>query len=204
VGVHNPQRFGELPSGLPGLEVVNILVIDDSKVQRKLAAHVLSGPLGCEVWNVKGFESGEHALRYITSLEKRPDVLMVDQNLRSAGGRLNGNELVAHVIGKGWKEDTVIIGITSEGQDARDAFVKAGCHIVWTKPMPEKYEIQAAIYGIQQNRQRAKKAALLANEAQGHNTPVTKEDKPTTKEDRDTTTAFNEMSNALATGLSTS
>ena len=145
------QKLLEM-SALPSLDVINFLFIDDSKVQRRLAERVLSGPLGCEVWNVNSFESGEQALSHVSKLQQHPDVLIVDQNLQSAGGRLFGNEIVAQLKAQGDWQKTVIIGITAEGQDARAAFEAAGCDLVWTKPMPEKFEIQAALHTIQKKR----------------------------------------------------
>ena len=154
---------------LPKVETIQFLVIDDSKIQRRMAERVLSGPLGREVWQVQSVETGEAAIALVSRLVKRPDVLIIDQDLKTAGGRMMGTDVVARLKAQDGWDDTVFIGLTATGQEARDAFIEAGADLVWTKPMPEKFEVQAAIYNFQNKRKQK-----LHGNAEGEVTPLLK------------------------------
>lgn len=104
-----------------------VLVVDDSFLQRKLSTHKLAGSFNGDVWKVLTAETGEMALKLCedtiidessrndlptssAAKPRIPDVIIIDQNMSGAGGRLYGHEVVASMRNMPAFNDVVIIG----------------------------------------------------------------------------------------------
>lgn len=87
-----------------------VLVVDDSLVQRKLSRSKLAGNSGKHLWLVNTAETGERALQVCQQWPRSPDVIIIDQNMSSAGGLMLGHEVVQYIRNHTAFKDTVIIG----------------------------------------------------------------------------------------------
>jgi CheY-like chemotaxis protein len=136
----------ESGSGMPKVQIVNVLCVEDSLVQRKICQKQLGGLLGVEMWNIETCESGEEALQKLTSKTFKADIIVIDEYLDGVGSRMSGHEVVKHIRQMDGYDQTIIIGLTARPDEAREAFEQAGADAVWPKPMPPTYEFHANAY----------------------------------------------------------
>jgi CheY-like chemotaxis protein len=115
---------------------IHVMLIDDSEVVRKMGRARIAGKREHEMWSVTTAETGERASQLIECTGKAPDVIIVDQYLSSAGGKLLGNQWVSKVRRNPIFADTMFIGCSDYTSEARQAFLDAGCDAVWPKPLP--------------------------------------------------------------------
>eukprot|EP00596_Hydrurales_sp_CCMP1899_P010354 CAMPEP_0119033368 /NCGR_PEP_ID=MMETSP1177-20130426/414_1 /TAXON_ID=2985 /ORGANISM="Ochromonas sp, Strain CCMP1899" /LENGTH=341 /DNA_ID=CAMNT_0006990067 /DNA_START=321 /DNA_END=1343 /DNA_ORIENTATION=+ len=125
------------PTSAPGPTVpsrtVNVLIVDDSVVQRKICRVLIAGKVGNDNWMVNTADSGERALQILLSSSKQalPEIILVDQNMSSAGGRILGHELVERIRQNTFFQDVIIIGVTAWAAEAGRYLLEAGCDDVW-------------------------------------------------------------------------
>lgn len=124
---------------------LSVLIVDDSIIHRKLTKRVLGGVIDEVMWMVEGAENGERAMQLVQASPRRPDVIIIDQNMESAGGRMLGHQVVQLLRSDKAFDNVVIIGCTGMASTARENLLTAGCDCVWSKPMPSKDEAQAQI-----------------------------------------------------------
>ncbi|WP_370981358.1 response regulator [Agaribacterium sp. ZY112] len=105
---------------------VKVLVVDDSKTQRK----VLSQLFRLHLFQVLEAEDGVHAIKQI--LEHSDICLLVtDYNMP----RMDGFELIKNLRAKYEKSDLVIVGLSSEEESSLSAkFIKSGANDFLKKP----------------------------------------------------------------------
>lgn len=107
-----------------------VLVVDDSMVQRKLTRSSLAGTFGDYTYLVNTAESGEAAFEVVASSTKLPDVVIMDEDMTSAGGLLMGHQAVQKMRSNPIFDNVVIIGCTSYANDTADMFLEAGADAV--------------------------------------------------------------------------
>jgi CheY-like chemotaxis protein len=146
---HNMKAGSAEPTARP---TIHLLIVDDSLVQRKVTRNKLSGDMGKEVWLVNTAESGERAMQVFNSSATLPDVMIIDQNMISAGGEMLGHEFVAKIRKNPAFRRTIIIGCTAFAEEAKSKMLAAGCDAVWTKPMPSKEQMYAQIQEIRKQK----------------------------------------------------
>ena len=131
---------------------LSVLVVDDSLVDRKMSQKCLSGEYGQEMWVVHTAVNGEMALQYCSSSSLHPDVIIIDQNMESAGGIMLGTEVVKNLRANYGLRDVIIIGCTGFGDVVKESFLSSGCDAVWQKPIPNRDEAMAHIRNIRYKR----------------------------------------------------
>jgi len=89
---------------------LQILIVDDSALQRKISASKLGGKNGDEVWLVKTAENGEQALHMFELADSLPDVIIIDERMEDTGGVLLGHEVVKSIRHRPGFEKVIIIG----------------------------------------------------------------------------------------------
>jgi CheY-like chemotaxis protein len=124
---------------------LSVLIVDDSITQRKLATKALGGEIDDILWMVDTAENGERAMQLVQNSPRPPDVIIIDQNMESTGGRLLGHEVVAKLRTNIYFRSVVIIGCTGFFEAAERHFIDAGCDAVWPKPIPSKEIAQSQI-----------------------------------------------------------
>eukprot|EP00602_Paraphysomonas_sp_CaronLab_P001334 CAMPEP_0185025472 /NCGR_PEP_ID=MMETSP1103-20130426/8415_1 /TAXON_ID=36769 /ORGANISM="Paraphysomonas bandaiensis, Strain Caron Lab Isolate" /LENGTH=305 /DNA_ID=CAMNT_0027558675 /DNA_START=97 /DNA_END=1014 /DNA_ORIENTATION=+ len=124
---------------------LSVLIVDDSIIHRKLTKRILGGVIDEVMWMVEGAENGERAMQLVQASPRRPDVIIIDQNMESTGGRMLGHQVVELLRSDPAFDNVVIIGCTGMASTAKDNLLAAGCDSVWSKPMPSKTEAQAQI-----------------------------------------------------------
>lgn len=131
-----------------------VLVVDDSIVSRKITQSKLSGTFLGHCWKVFSAENGEVALDevlYTAGMSSQqtsagaygkriPDVIIIDQQMHSTGGRMLGHEVVTCIRSHSAFKNVIIIGCTSFADHASGLMFASGCDAVWNKPMPSQSE----------------------------------------------------------------
>jgi len=130
---------------------LSVLIVDDSIIQRKLSQRVLGGMINEVMWMVECAENGERAMQLVQTSPRRPDVIIIDQNMEPAGGRMLGHQVVELLRKDSAFDNVAIIGCTAM-DEAKQDLLSAGCDAVWSKPMPSKTEAQAQIVQILRNK----------------------------------------------------
>lgn len=125
---------------------LSVLVVDDSPLQRKLALRSLGGQIDNMMWMIDTAETGERAMQLVQNSPRPPDVIIIDQNMESAGGRLLGHQVVEQLRKNIYFRSVVIIGCTGFFEAAEKHFINAGCDAVWSKPLPSKEIVQSQIH----------------------------------------------------------
>jgi CheY-like chemotaxis protein len=131
---------------------LSVLIVDDSVIHRKLSQKVLGGMIDEVMWMVECAENGERAMQLVQTSPRRPDVIIIDQNMEPGGGRMLGHEVVELLRKDNAFDHVVIIGCTGMAETARKDLLLAGCDAVWSKPMPSREQAQAQIVQILRNK----------------------------------------------------
>jgi CheY-like chemotaxis protein len=131
---------------------LSVLIVDDSVIQRKLSQKVLGGMIDEVMWMVECAENGERAMQLVQTSPRRPDVIIIDQNMEPGGGLMLGHQVVALLRKDKAFDNVVIIGCTGMAEEARQDLLLAGCDAVWSKPMPSREQAQAQIVQILRNK----------------------------------------------------
>jgi CheY-like chemotaxis protein len=140
---------------------LSVLIVDDSVIQRKLSQKVLGGMIDEVMWMVECAENGERAMQLVQTSPRRPDVIIIDQNMEPGGGLMLGHQVVELLRKDKAFDNVVIIGCTGMAEEARQDLLLAGCDAVWSKPMPSREEAQAQIVQILKNKKSAMNSDLL-------------------------------------------
>ena len=140
---------------------LSVLIVDDSVIQRKLSQKVLGGMIDEVMWMVECAENGERAMQLVQTSPRRPDVIIIDQNMEPGGGLMLGHQVVELLRKDKAFDNVVIIGCTGMAEEARQDLLLAGCDAVWSKPMPSREEAQAQIVQILRNKKKSMNANLL-------------------------------------------
>ena len=106
-------------------------------------------------------ENGERAMQLVQTSPRRPDVIIIDQNMEPGGGLMLGHQVVELLRKDKAFDNVVIIGCTGMAEEARQDLLLAGCDAVWSKPMPSREEAQAQIVQILKNKKSAMNSDLL-------------------------------------------
>jgi CheY-like chemotaxis protein len=147
--LHDMDREGNYQNNSNALSV---LIVDDSVIHRKLSQKVLGGMIDEVMWMVECAENGERAMQLVQTSPRRPDVIIIDQNMEPGGGRMLGHEVVELLRKDSAFDHVVIIGCTGMAETARNDLLLAGCDAVWSKPMPSREQAQAQIVQILRNK----------------------------------------------------
>lgn len=140
---------------------LSVLIVDDSVIQRKLSQKVLGGMIDEVMWMVECAENGERAMQLVQTSPRRPDVIIIDQNMEPGGGLMLGHQVVELLRKDKAFDNVVIIGCTGMAEEARQDLLLAGCDAVWSKPMPSREEAQAQIVQILRNKKKSMNENLL-------------------------------------------
>jgi CheY-like chemotaxis protein len=124
---------------------LSVLIVDDSVIHRKITMKALGGLIDEVMWMVDSAENGESAMSFVQKT-KIPDVIIIDQNMESTGGRMLGHQVVELLKQDPAFDHVVIIGCTGMSEIAHRDLMRAGCDAVWSKPMPSRNEAQAQIF----------------------------------------------------------
>jgi signal transduction histidine kinase/CheY-like chemotaxis protein len=118
----------------PIQEPVNILIIDDISMNRKMLKKLL---LKWITPNAKISEAicGEEAL--VICQKEKFDIIVVDYYMEEGGGVLHGSDVAREMREMGIQ--SIIIGCS--GNDMQDEFCEAGCDLFWGKPLPSNNEL---------------------------------------------------------------
>ena len=142
-----------------------VLIIDDGVIDKKIVSNRLSINSSDGVWTVHCAPTGEDAIAQIEEGLIAPDVIIIDQDMSKAGGKLLGHEVVEILRGFPNYESVVIIGCTANPDTASMHLTTAGCDAVWMKPMPSQTEAVKQIIELRRMqspwRENAASAALL-------------------------------------------
>lgn len=129
-------------------ETLRVMVVEDSKSQRKLMLYRMRCIPGAENWVVRAAINGEEALSLVNSSDEPFDVVIVDENMQSSGGSLLGHEIVDILRKRPDMSQSVIIGCTSNAVRYANNFLAAGADAVWAKPMPDQDTIMSEVSSI--------------------------------------------------------
>mmetsp|Transcript_120227 Transcript_120227/g.209300 ORF Transcript_120227/g.209300 Transcript_120227/m.209300 type:complete len:782 (-) Transcript_120227:103-2448(-) len=126
--------FHMLPKG------ANILIVDDSKINLALLSrHFTKSPPFSDLgWHVFTAQTGEEALNKIKTGPVTFWLVVLDQNMEDAGGKLTGSETTRAILSmEELSVKPIIFGATSHTgpHDVAEA-LDAGQHYVWGKPYP--------------------------------------------------------------------
>lgn len=80
--------------------------------------------------------------------KKIPDVIIIDQNMSSTGGRMLGHEVVQRIRSFAELQNIIIIGCTGNPEFSTMPLLEAGCDAVWAKPMPCQAEAMNQIFEL--------------------------------------------------------
>ena len=142
----NPGSFTiDSMSPRRGSKALSVLIVDDSIIHRKLTMKTLGGVIDEVMWMCDSAENGETAIQLVRNSMKIPDVIIIDQNMESTGGRMLGHQVVELLRQDSQFDNVVIIGCTGMSELAHRDLLGAGCDAVWSKPMPSREEAQAQI-----------------------------------------------------------
>lgn len=144
-GINNIFKDKKLPTstdlvsstGNP-LKNVNVLVVDDSPICRRLMLNkfVRQDPVNNIRFTIDTADNGEQALTILENSLQPPDVIIIDQDMSQGGGILLGHEVVEKLRVNPHFQSVVIVGCTGFYETANQCLITAGCDAVWAKPMP--------------------------------------------------------------------
>lgn len=146
---------------------LSVLIVDDSVIHRKLSQKVLGGMIDEVMWMVECAETGERAMQLVQTSPRRPDVIIIDQNMEPGGGLMLGHQVVELLRKDKAFSNVAIIGCTGMAEAKQDLLL-AGCDAVWSKPMPSREEAQAQIVQILRNKKSNFNSNLLENDISGY------------------------------------
>ncbi len=133
-------------------KALSVLIVDDSVIHRKITMKALGGLIDEVMWKCDSAENGESAMQLVQNSVKIPDVIIIDQNMESTGGRMLGHQVVELLRADRAFDSVVIIGCTGMSEIAHQDLQRAGCDTVWSKPMPSRDEAQAQIWSFLQKK----------------------------------------------------
>jgi len=143
-----PCEAEKLPAGL------RALIADDVKMNRKMLIRALSSVLPEPL--ITEAESGEAALELLLNGEH--DVAFLDENFAQAG-ELKGSDVMRLVrqherarAGGSRGRRLVLVGVSGDQgrQEYDEAATKAGCDVVWGKPIPTADEMRKQLHAVRQ------------------------------------------------------
>ena len=126
-------------------QALSVLIVDDSIIHRKITMKALGGLIDEVMWVCDSAENGETAIQLVRNSIKVPDVIIIDQDMESTGGRMLGHQVVELLRQDTDFDNVVIIGCTGMSELAQRDLLGAGCDAVWSKPMPSRDEAQGQI-----------------------------------------------------------
>ncbi len=129
-----PEQAGPRPSVPTIQEAINVLIVDDIKMNRTMLSHRIQKSVAPNA-KITSVETGEQALEMCETMEF--DIIICDQYMEEAGGVMVGTDAI--IAMRRNKVNAFIIGCS--GNDLDDEFYDAGADIVWKKPMPSNEEI---------------------------------------------------------------
>ena len=115
-------------------ESMNILVVDDDKITRKMFTRSVKKV--APKWNVQDAESGEKALELLFETDTKFDLIFMDHYMGTSSDQLLGSDTVVELRKRGI--ECVVCGMSAN--DVENLFESAGADEFIFKPLPFRDE----------------------------------------------------------------
>ncbi len=115
---------------------MNLLIVDDSKIVRRVLTNTLTRYFKTTAWDEINIYEAEDGIVAMTQMEKEKiDIMFLDWNMP----RMNGEEVVDAVRAKKeWNKTRIIMATTEGGKESVLKMIKKGANGYMVKPFNEE------------------------------------------------------------------